>query len=122
MTTQENTPQTPATAKSTAPKSISIRLTAGVEEVLISAYATKTGWTSQAVRYREPAVKGKKRTGERGATQEHANLAAARAAVEKLAASFVKAGWTRPEPKAFGGFARKQDAFGLNNLPRPGKK
>lgn len=120
MTTQETTqtPTTPAAPKA-SPKSISVRLTgSGGEEVIVSAYATKTGWTSQATRYREPAVKGKKRSGERGATSEHANITAARAAVDKVVAAFVKAGWTKPEPKAFGGFARKADAFTLSSIPK----
>jgi hypothetical protein len=89
--------------------------------VVITAYATRAGWTSAATRYREKAVKGKKRSGERGATQEHATLAAAKAAVEKLATAFVKNGWTRPERRAFG-FARKPDAFGPGNVPNPRRR
>src|SRR5688500_11420634 len=94
VTLAKKTPKTPGT--------YSVRLTAGAEEVVITAYATRAGWTSTATRYREKAVKGKKRSGERGASQEHATLAAAKAAVEKLATAFVKNGWSRPERRAFG--------------------
>jgi hypothetical protein len=120
MTTQETT--TATKPETTAPKSYSIRLTAGVEEVLITAYQTKAGWTSAATRYREKAVKGKKRQGERGASAQHANADAAKAAIEKLAAAFVKNGWTRPERKALGGFVRKPDAFTISNIPKPSAK
>jgi hypothetical protein len=59
---------------------------------------------------------GKKRT--RGATQEHATADAARAALEKLAASAEKTGWRRSATRSF---LRAPDAFGLGDLPKPGK-
>ena len=123
MTTRETTTQAPAqteTPKATAPKTLSIRLTGGQEEMLLSGWQTRDGWKTAAVRYREPAAKGKKRTGERGATQTHATMDAAKAALEKLAGALIRGGWVRPERKALGGFVAREDAFGLNNLPRPG--
>src|SRR5438552_2545519 len=108
MTTESTTP-TPTAAAAPKAKTFSIRLTAGVEEVLITAWPTKDGYKSAATRYREAAVKGKKRSGERGASQEYANAVAAKAGIEKLAASFVKQGWVRPPKGAVGGFVAKPD-------------
>jgi hypothetical protein len=122
MTTQETTPTATTPAATKAPKTYTIRLTAGVEEVLITAWQTKAGWKSAAVRYREAVVKGKKRTGERGASADYQNAAAAKVGIEKLPALFVKAGWVRPEKKAFGGFVAKPDSFTMSSIPKPGKK
>jgi hypothetical protein len=124
MTIQEQTPApTPRAKEKGPPKSYTVRLTGtGAEEVLITAYQSKAGFVVSATTYASAYVKGQKRTGTRGASSTHPTLDAAKKAVEQAAAAFVKAGWVRPERKAFGGFVRKQDVFGLSNVPKPRKK
>jgi hypothetical protein len=63
---------------------------------------------------------GKKRKNTRGASETHPNLDRAKVAMEKLAATAIKAGWVKKERA--GGFARKPDAFDAAHLPAPGKK
>lgn len=120
MTTQETT-TTPAPAAPKAPSSYSIRLVAGTSEMLLLAYKTSAGFTSSVTVYTSPAVKGQRRAGQRGATATHPTLAAAKAALEKLAVEAVKKGWQRPEKKSLGGFVRKADAFDAAHIPAPAK-
>jgi hypothetical protein len=63
---------------------------------------------------------GKKRKNTRGASGTHPSLDRAKVAMERLAATAVKAGWVKKERA--GGFARKPDAFDAAHLPAPGKK
>lgn len=114
------TPTTTKPAAPAAPKSYGIKLTAGDQELVITARVTKSGASSDVTHYKQRAVKGQRRSGEVGARQEHTTFAAAKAAVDKIAADRIKAGWTRPE-RTFG-FSKKADAFGLKNLPAPPKK
>jgi hypothetical protein len=124
MTTQETTPTatTPAAAK--APKSYSVRLVSGTEDMTLAAFRTKSGWRVEAVRSQPDGKtvlangKTRARKYERGMSQEVATLDAAKAAIEVLAKTAVRSGWARPEKKAFGGFARKADAF--SSIPKPG--
>lgn len=118
----ETTTQTPtAPAPPKAPKSYTVRLVSGQEEVLIVAYQTAKGWQVSATIYRTKAAKGAKRVGEKGASSTHANLAAAKTAVETAAKAFVAKGWARPEKRSFG-FAARPDSFTLASIPEPGKK
>ena len=116
----KTTDEAPATTKPAAPKqpkSYGIKLTsASGKELVITARVTKSGASSDVTLYKTKAVKGQRRSGEVGARQEHKTFDAARAAVDKIAADRVKAGWKRPE-RAFG-FARKADAFDLAHLPK----
>jgi hypothetical protein len=59
---------------------------------------------------------GGKRQSKRGATERHEDMAHARTAVEKLAASAVKLGWQRRAS----GFKARPDAFDAAHLPAPG--
>jgi hypothetical protein len=114
---------TPATAKPATPKaptSASIKLTKGSQEMVITARTTKAGATSDVTIYKAKPVKGQKRTGERGGTTEHANLAAAKAHIEEVAAKLTKAGWQRPVRAA--GYARKPDVFSLGDLLKGSSK
>lgn len=95
-------------------RSFGVRLTGDKEETLhVRAHKTKAGWRSEVMHQQ-----GKKRT--RGASADHATMEQARAAVEALAKAAEKAGWKRRESRD-GGFARRPDAFGLSDLPKPGK-
>jgi hypothetical protein len=101
-------------------KTLTVKLTSGKEEMLVSALRTSKGWRTEAVRYTEPAAKGKTRSGERGATQEHEDFASAQRALDAVVAKLVKVGWTRPERRVLPGMVRAADAFSLANLPKPG--
>jgi hypothetical protein len=127
MTTESTTPTATTPAAPKAPKTYSVRLVSGTEDLTLTAYRTKLGWRTEAV-HSVPDGKTKLANGkirqrkyERGASQEHTTLDAAKAAIDSGVKAAVKAGWTKPERKAFG-FARKEDAFDLAHLPRPGKK
>lgn len=103
-------------------KTVSIRLaSSGEAEVMVLGQQLKDkSWTVSAFIYTKKAVKGTRRTGEKGCTTSAKDLASAKKAAEVIAAGFVKAGWTRPEPKPFG-FAAKPDAFSLKDIPAPKK-
>lgn len=72
-----------------------------------------------ATSYATHATKGAggKRQSKRGATEKHEDMARAKAAVEKLAASAIKLGWARGKAS---GFTSKPDAFDASHLPGPG--
>jgi hypothetical protein len=124
-TPETTTPAAAPTAPKTA-KSYSVRLVSGNADVVSIAYAVKGGFRVEAIhsvpdgKTKLPSGKVRQREYEHGASQIVATLDAARAAVDKLAASFVKLGWTRPAGRR--SFERKADAFGINNLPKPPKK
>jgi hypothetical protein len=93
-------------------RSFGVRLVGDKDELLhLVAHKTKTGWRTEAVHH---LGKGKR---SRGATQQHATIDQARAAVEKLASAAEKAGWKRKTGRSF---ERVPDAFGLDALPKPG--
>jgi hypothetical protein len=56
----------------------------------------------------------------RGATEQHAGEATARAAWERPATNAEKTGWKKRERA--GGFAGKPDAFTPTTLPKPALK
>jgi hypothetical protein len=115
-------PTPAATPAPKTPKSITVTLRGeGTEEVIAVAYKTKTGWRVEATLYKTKAVKGDRRTGQRGATQNFDGgdaQAKAKKALDVMVAQLVKDGWTKPEPKPLG-LERKPDAFTLKNLPKP---
>lgn len=121
MTTQSSSTTATTAASANTQKSYSVRLISGQEEIVVTAWKAKAGWASVVYLYRTKAAKGQRRTGERGATGTHKDLAEAKAAVEKIAAALVKNGWVRPERKPFG-FTRRSDSFDIGHLPKPSAK
>lgn len=92
------------------PKTFGIRFAARGELGLwLRAVRTKAGWRTEVV-YRQGKVNS------RGMSADHATAEQARVAIEKLAETAAKLGWTRKESRG-GGFARKPDAFAA--LPKP---
>jgi hypothetical protein len=104
--------QTDAVAK--APRSFSTTLH-GADGATLRIMALKRA-DGSAITFAVHTVKdGKKRKNTRGATEQHPSLDKAKVAMEKLAATALKAGWVKKERA--GGFARKPDAFTSSSLP-----
>jgi hypothetical protein len=93
-------------------RSYNVRLDAPGETMLARAFRTRTGWRAEVV-----IISGSgKRT--RGATSEHADEKAARAAVDEAAAKAAKLGWALRPARSF---KRAADAWDLAHMPAPGK-
>lgn len=103
----------PVEKKPREKRSINVRLVSEGQSLHIRAYRMKSGWRSEVM---VTTGTGKKATRERGVTAEHADEAAAKTAVEKLASDAEKMGWQR---KASRSFVRKVDAF--TAIPKPAK-
>lgn len=135
--TPASTPSTPAAPVAKVAKSITVTLRAksGPQEIIAVAYKTKAGWRSELTFYAAKAVKGERRSGQRGNTQNFTGANAkdeAKASLDAMVAFIlagkglpkaieVKGGWVKPEPKPLG-LERKPDAFTLGNLPKPASK
>jgi hypothetical protein len=116
-TTPNATAAVPAAPK--APRSYSTLLH-GADGATLRIMALRRS-DGSAITFAVHGVKdGKKRKNTRGASETHPSLDRAKVAMEKLAATAVKAGWVKKERA--GGFARKPDAFTATSLPAPGKK
>lgn len=114
-------PAAPAAPVSTEPKSFGVSLTADGGAVMrITALRRKNGSASTFVTVYDGKkdAKGKK-TGQRGATQAHASMSAARTAVDSLVAQATSKGWSTR--RSGGGFKSRADAFDPKNLPAPAK-
>jgi hypothetical protein len=106
----ETTVETPK--KKREMRSINVRLTGDGQGLHIRAFKLTEGrWRSELI---ITTGTGKKATRERGNTDQHADLAAAKAAVEKLTKDAEKAGWQRKPTRSF---ERKADAF--SGIPKP---
>jgi hypothetical protein len=110
-----STTKTTAEAGTTKePRTMTVTLVGEGGKVLrVTASRRRDGWSTFAVERRK-ASDGKK-TSERGATERHADLAAARVAMDRIVAEAAKRGWVRSERR--GGFAPRPDAFSLATLP-----
>jgi hypothetical protein len=86
-------------------------------ELAVFVERAKAGWRTYA---RHAAGAGKARKVARGASAQHPDEKAARAAQAALVASAEKAGWRRREARP--GFAPRPDAFTAASLPKPGSK
>lgn len=122
MTTREQAPATPApntatpTPKSPRSQSVALRSPDGAILRFTAIYHRRDGGAvTYAVHSTAPEGKSKKRTNTRGATETHANVAAAKTAIEKLVAQAVKLGWQRKERAS--GFRARPDAFDAAHLP-----
>jgi hypothetical protein len=96
-------------------RSWSARLDGSKDETLrVFTVAKRDGATTYAIHTTGP--KGK-RVSKRGMTSSHSDVAAARAAADRLIADAEKNGWKRAQRG--GGFVAKEDAF--SQLPKPAK-
>ena len=86
-------------------------------ELAVFVERTKAGWRSCA---RHATGAGKNRKLSRGASAQHSDEKAARAAQASLVATAEKAGWKRREARP--GFAPRPDAFTAASLPKPAAK
>lgn len=111
MTTNETTTPSPKPRRSF---SVALR-DAGGTVLRVVAVRRKDG---TATTFAVHAVK--KGDNRRGATQQHATVDEARAAVERLVTEAVKLGWTRSQ--RVGGFEPRPDAFDVTSLPKPAAK
>jgi hypothetical protein len=115
----------PKTKKRREKKSWHVVMTSGDGRVVkVSASRKGDGSGRTQVLHSTPIAGGKKRKNERGATQVHANIDAAKAQQEKLVDALKKRGWVVREPSPRG-FQAKPDAFDINSLPvaaKPSKK
>jgi len=111
----------PKKARTGVPKSSGITLKDAAGSVLrFTAVANKDGSAKTFAVYRQVDEAGKTKQVTRGATAVHANLDAARAALEKLVAQATTAGWQKRASSAIG--RTKADAFDMAHLPKAVKK
>jgi hypothetical protein len=120
MSTTPNATPAAAPAAPKAPRSYSVTLSAVDGTTTLRLMALKRADGSAITFAIHTTVDGKKRKNTRGATETHPSLDRAKVAMERLAATAIKAGWIRKERT--GGFARKPDSFDAAHLPAPGKK
>jgi len=109
----------PRKAQGGAPKSMGVTLKDPAGDIMrITAVAKKDGSAHTYVIHRVLADDGTTKSVARGASQQHVNMDAARAVVEKLKTAAVAAGWIA-KVAAVG--RSKPDAFDALNLPKPRK-
>ena len=126
MTTTIQTPTTtaatttPATTATPKPKGHSFSMVLRGEEegtfLRIVAVMRPNGTAQTFAVHTVKDAKGKN-ANTRGATQQHANEASARKAVEVLATEAAKLGWARSQRRS--GFTARPDAFTAAALPAP---
>lgn len=120
MTTETTKTAPPTKARGGTPKSTGVTLKDGAGNIMrIAAVAKKDGTAHTYVIHRILDDEGKTKLVQRGASEVHPSLDAARATVEKLKAKAVSAGWIA-RVAAVG--RSKPDAFGIDNLPSPKKR
>jgi hypothetical protein len=105
-------PNTEHSTKEPKSRSVTLRGAAGATLTVVA--ERKATGAACYVLHSVPG-EGKKRKTTRGATTQHANMDAARAAADKLVKDALAKGWTRAERPA--GFRPKPDAF--TELPSP---
>jgi hypothetical protein len=104
------------TKKAREMRSINVRLMGDGQTLHIRAFKLSGDlgrWRSEVI---VTTGKGKSAKRERGNTDEHADLAAAKAAIDKLTKDAERAGWTKKPTRSF---VRAADAF--TGIPKPAK-
>ena len=108
-----------APVASKVPKSITRTLVNGNEQMLFIGTIRNNGTVGLFVNHRILKEDGKLEKSTRGATSEHANVAAALKAISGGIALAVKKGWQERKAGASAGFRARPDAFGIDSLPSP---
>ena len=115
MTAENKLPEPPKKASGGTPKSTSITLKdAGGDTFRIAAVIKKDGTVTTYVVHREIGSDGKTKSTTRGATQQHEDMDAARAVMEKIKKKAVASGWQERVSRV--GRA-KPDDFDVAHLP-----
>jgi hypothetical protein len=109
---------TPAPARARAPRTFSVGFH-GADGATLRITATARRDGTATTRAAHTTRDGKRKAVTYGATEKHADMEAARAAVRLLAAEAAKRGWSR---QGGGGFKAKPDAFDAGHLPAAAPK
>src|SRR6185295_118508 len=111
-------PTLPAAVQERPQQTFGVTLSDGKnQQLLCVATRRRDGGYTTCLQVIERAPDGKVKSSERGATQKHANVEEARAAIDKAVNLALKQGWIQRRGR--GGYLARPDTFDLNSIPKP---